>query len=967
MARVALSQQQSFVRRGRSFLTAPGASCNLIPPTSMRSLPLYPDANRPPNPSITSAGATFPAAILSLHSHRDRSFLDDVILHHISGALRSAGIDNDLVVAHLPMGNDSAWEALVNTLRGYPTILYQRLWDSALVARIARELPNAKLVRLVGEHDLSEAPAHHVCPADPRAVVQLLRDMAGHAPFADELPRYAPNMKPRYVTEDARPKSLSFPITGNVGCPYQTDARQNPVFAGVDIPKEYGRGCGFCTTGNHYEYKPKDEALEWALLQLRYLRTHAPELSTLVLRDQNPFYYLTEFVEAAEREHLGPFTLRIESRADWWLQNATRFVRALEAAQRSSIKLAPFLVGIENFSQTELDRFNKGATSETLVAFLGALRRWHFDFANALDLSHAAFGFIMFTPWTTLADLRTNLDCIRKTGMDRYRGHLLLSRARLYPDTALYWLAKRDGLLAEDYEKPEDDASARYGYLPARPFRFRDAKVARIADVAAEYITEHGGRDQPQLLEVLLRLVEQAADPTLVNADDVRRAIGDKPASNDGAGGIPGEIFRDPPSVDDEVAEKKRLVARSLVNAPTLPVFLPAFGFSLLDVQADKRGIDLVFGVSGAMTRLRIDWDDRNRRANVHVFHLAKGAERFARAFDVMVARLSKSITAERFDQAMAHARCLARLPVSVPLTYYRQWVAGIDLPQGLVRTGFSCNQNCGMCWQGRTWGRYGAEQILVWIEDLRAAGAKGLIISGGEPTLDPDLFRYVEHARTLGFTNITLETNAIQMAKSDYAERLSRAGVTDAFVSLHSGDPTVSDAITRAPGTHARTVQGIRALLEANVPVVINAVMTAEGIDHLSSLPDFIRDTFGKHPRLLSLMISQPTEPFDRSLLPSIVPDPSRVRTVLRVVIERAIALGMVVRGLDGPCGPPLCAFGADRRVISGKPIPGPVDFRRKLPACDRCAARSACFGVRHLDVERFGEACVSPMDTWP
>lgn len=936
----------------------------------MRSLPLYREAGLPPLPILRSEptpGAALPAAILSLHSHRDRSFLDDVILHHISGALRSAGIDNDLVVALLPAGDDEAWSALLQTLRAYPTIVYERLWDAGIIERLANDLPQATLVRLIGEHDLSRAPAHHVCPADPKTVVELLGRIAKRPEFVGELPRYAPNVAPVYVTPEARPKAPSFPITGNIGCPYQTDARTNPIFEGIDIPREFGRGCGFCTTGNHYEYKPKDEALDWALIQLRYLRTHAPDLQTLVLRDQNPFYYLTELVETAERENLGPFTLLIESRADWWLQNSGRFVRALEAAKRSSIKLAPFLVGIENFSQPELDRFNKGASAETLIKFLGALHRWHADYPTAIDLSHAAFGFIMFTPWTTLDDLRTNLECIRQTGMDRFRGHLLLSRVRLYPDTALYWLAKRDGFLIDDYARPEDDASARYGYLPAKPYRFRDPKVARIAELATEYIKQHGGRDERRLLEVMLGLVQNAADPALVTVDDIVRAMEINRSAKQDAGRTPGTLFRDPPNVEREAAEKKRLITQILVNAPSLPVSLPAFGLSLLDVNADKRGIDLVFGLKDPIAKVRFEWNKTSQQADLTLVPLIPDLKRFTRVFEVLLPRLVKATTADKFERAMVHAKELIRLPLHVPLGFFRQLVAGLDEPQGLVRTGFLCNQDCGMCWQGRDWGRYGSEQILRWIEDLRKAGARSLIISGGEPTLDPDLPRYVEYARNLGFTDVTLETNAIQAAKPGQAERLAKAGVTHAFVSLHSGNATISDAITRAPGTHERTVRGIHALLEAKIPVVLNAVMTAEGIEHLSSLPDFIHDTFGKHPLLSSLMISQPTEPFERALLPKIVPDPVRVREALRATIDRAVELGIAVRGLDGPCGPPLCVFGADRRVISGKAISGSVDFRRYVPACDRCAVRSACFGVRHVEVELFGEGCVEPIEQWP
>lgn len=938
----------------------------------MRSLPLVREAGVPPLllPAPDARGeGVLPAAVLSLHSHRDRSFLDDVSLHHIAGAMRAAGLSGDLVVAHLPRGAEvepnAAWDALVRALRPYPTILYERLWSAAIVERLARELPEATFVRLIGEHDLSGAPANHVCPAEPSSVVALLCALAGRRPPEEPPPRYAPLLRPVYATPDARPRSPSFPITGNTGCPYQADARQNPLYAGTTIPEGAGKGCAFCTTGNHYEHKSRDEALAWALLQLRYLRENAPEIEALVLRDQNPFYYLTELVEAAEAEKLGPFTLLIESRADWWLQNAARFTRALASARRSSIRLAPFLVGVENFSQPELDRFNKGATQETLVRFLDALRRWNAEYAPAMDLSHAAFGFILFTPWTTMEDLRTNLDCIRRTGMHELRGHLLLSRVRLYPDTALYWLAERDGLLADAYESPEDDASARYGYLPSRPFVFRDKRARRVAELAAESIRRSGGRDELTLFETLLALVSSAADPELVTASDVERAMASKGrARGRDVGETSGVVFRDPPSVEAEAAEKRRALASTLVNAPSLPVQLPAFGLSLLDVNADKHHVELVLGKRDPIARLRLGWDKAAGKATVEVCPDIPEATRWTKAFEAMAARLVVSTTKERWERASSIGKELARLPVGVPLGFFRQIVAGVEPAEGIVRTGFGCNQDCGMCWQGRDWGRYGPEQVVRWIEDLWAAGARSLIVSGGEPMLDPELVRYVERARALGFAGVTLETNAIQASKPGYAARLAKAGVTQAFVSLHSGDPAVSDAITRAPGTHERTVRGIHALLDAGIPVALNAVTTAEGIDELGGLPDFIHDTFGRHPGLLHLMISYPTMPFDRSLVGTIVPDPARLRAALRRAIDRAFVLGIVVRGLDGPCGPPLCAFDADERILSGKPIPGPVEFRRKVPACDRCAVQSACFGVRHEDVKLFGERCVAPIE---
>ena len=113
--------------------------------------------------------------------------------------------------------------------------------------------------------------------------------------------------------------------------------------------------------------------------------------------------------------------------------------------------------------------------------------------------------------------------------------------------------------------------------------------------------------------------------------------------------------------------------------------------------------------------------------------------------------------------------------------------------------------------------------------------------------------------------------------------------------------------------------------------------------------------------------MLSQPTYPYDRSLLPTIVPEPDRLRAVLCTVIDRAFALGIQVSGLDGPCGPPLCAFGADRRITNLEPVSEALQGRTYLPACAQCAVRNACFGVRVADVELYGAACVRPFAVAP
>ena len=295
----------------------------------------------------------------------------------------------------------------------------------------------------------------------------------------------------------------------------------------------------------------------------------------------------------------------------------------------------------------------------------------------------------------------------------------------------------------------------------------------------------------------------------------------------------------------------------------------------------------------------------------------------------------------------------------SVSAAHRRQIVAGISPVTGLVRTGFLCNQDCVMCWQDRGWGADGRVDVRPWIDELRAEGATALIVSGGEPTLDPDLLAVLRHAAAAGFRSISVETNAVLLARPGAAARLREAGATEALVSLHSSDPGVSDAITRAPGTHARTVAGIGALLDAGVAVFLNAVLTRHALPSLPSLPGFIVQEFGTRPRLT---LSYPVHPFRHDDLPRVLPALAELRAVVPAALRRAAALGLELGGVDGPCGLPLCALETGAHAAPRPPVPSSVPDRTHLPPCDACEARLSCFGVTRTTAELFGETAVLP-----
>jgi hypothetical protein len=514
-----------------------------------RSRPVDPVVGR----SILALVPVERVAILSIHSHGDRSFLDDSDLARLSGDLRQQNIASELVWVALRDGeHDPAIADLTRVLGEYDVVVFERVWSAALITRLRRALGGTTFVQLRGEHELEGAQADWVLTREPRrdlpALLAFLRGDRPRPPpgsrerLADgfrthdapslERPRALldrPDLHPRIVNPEAFAHERSFAIRGNGGCPYQADARDNPLYAGVEMPAGVGRGCAFCTTGNHYDGRPAAETAAHVLDQLRWVRSEAPEIRRIVLKDQNPFAYLTEVVQEAATAHLGPFTLMLETRADWLLRSRKRFERALQVAEASDIRLVPFLVGIESFSQPELDRYNKGTTAEANVEFVEWLWALRERFGKALALEEASFGFVLFSPWTTMDDLEANYRAIVRTRFDRLRGRLLHSRARLYPDTALYYLAERDGLFTEAFASGQDNA-LRYGYFPARPWRHRDPTVAHFSRLATELVDESGGKDEVRLFGALLDAFRRTDDPTTITIEMLRAERARPPA-----------------------------------------------------------------------------------------------------------------------------------------------------------------------------------------------------------------------------------------------------------------------------------------------------------------------------------------------------------------------------------------------------------------------------------------------------
>ncbi|MFT6396497.1 MAG: MoaA/NifB/PqqE/SkfB family radical SAM enzyme [Bradymonadia bacterium] len=290
---------------------------------------------------------------------------------------------------------------------------------------------------------------------------------------------------------------------------------------------------------------------------------------------------------------------------------------------------------------------------------------------------------------------------------------------------------------------------------------------------------------------------------------------------------------------------------------------------------------------------------------------------------------------------------------------------------EAIVRLGFRCNQRCDFCWQDRTWPEPPAEFYRTWVNELAAGGCDILTFSGGEPTIHKELFGLLELARSHGM-RLRLQTNAVQMAKEGFAQRLADAGVELLFVSFHSHIPEVSDAMTRSPRTAVRTEAGIRKSLEAGIAVELNCVVEKRNYKQLTEQAEFIVEHFASVPggRLIGMHYSHPCAAYEREIWAEHLIPLSAVQPNLVGAIQVLSQAGVHITAI-GTCGfPPCIAKEAPEVLLAldrSQHNEGDISGRFFPEPCGRCAFRDHCLGVRREYFDTFGTDGIQPFETMP
>ena len=206
---------------------------------------------------------------------------------------------------------------------------------------------------------------------------------------------------------------------------------------------------------------------------------------------------------------------------------------------------------------------------------------------------------------------------------------------------------------------------------------------------------------------------------------------------------------------------------------------------------------------------------------------------------------------------------------------------------KALIKVDYACNNRCVFCHSAEHRGR--APAAVGVAHKIRLAAERGctmVVLSGGEPTMQPRLLTWAQAARRAGLA-LGLVTNGRMLAYEDLVSRLRDQGLAYAQLSLHGHTAALHDKMTRAPGSFTQGLRAMELLLAAGVELTVNAVVTATNLDRLDGLADLLE---GHAELRLKVSMVEPKgaalEAFDQ-----VVPPLSRAAQQVSATLLRARA----------------------------------------------------------------------------
>ncbi len=151
----------------------------------------------------------------------------------------------------------------------------------------------------------------------------------------------------------------------------------------------------------------------------------------------------------------------------------------------------------------------------------------------------------------------------------------------------------------------------------------------------------------------------------------------------------------------------------------------------------------------------------------------------------------------------------------------------------GYIQVTRTCNQHCLFCSNPENQRTLGFEDACAQLDNLKQSSYFGVILTGGEPTLHPELAKIVVAARDRGL-HVRIITNGQRTAEPGVLAELAGCGLDHLHLSVHSSRPEVQALLTGNPDSWAKLARTLELAGQLGLTCDINTVICALNADHL-------------------------------------------------------------------------------------------------------------------------------------
>ncbi len=322
------------------------------------------------------------------------------------------------------------------------------------------------------------------------------------------------------------------------------------------------------------------------------------------------------------------------------------------------------------------------------------------------------------------------------------------------------------------------------------------------------------------------------------------------------------------------------------------------------------------------------------------------------------------------------------------------------------INIGKACNTKCVFCLDGMPTKEQSAfmpfEEMKSELERWRALGHLSVGFLGGEPTIYPKIVESVAYAAKLGYTRITIATNALMLRRPAFVDKLVAAGLTRVTISMHGHTKALEDKLSDVPGAFEKKCRAI-ALLQAQRArgalqdgVSVNVVLNGWNYRRLPKMMRFFFEELGLDDMRVNFVRPEGHAEANTDLTPTL----SEVVGVLMkgillnayhfkkvftfggfpmCVLPRELlnsrnmlrsTMGDVFRDMSTDCS--IRSEGGDHGVAG---VEGGrarfnwqdrkrFDLKYQLAPCRQCACADVCEGVWSAYVDIYGDTEIAALD---